>query len=108
MDEGADAAPGKPRHAFDRFFIVVDAIVPSRLRRVEAGQEERRREADDGLRRTIGHGNRYLWMASFVPPCRTLDNSPSPLHPRSTSESTPGFKQGGAPQRRGGCVRYRK
>jgi hypothetical protein len=44
-------APGGP---LDRFFIVVDAIVPG-LWRIEAGQEESRRKADHSLRAAVGH-----------------------------------------------------
>jgi hypothetical protein len=55
VDERSDPTPRETGKALDRFFVMVDAVVPGRLRRIDVGQLEARRKADDSLRGPVGH-----------------------------------------------------
>lgn len=57
MDEGTDTPPCKPGDTLDQFLVLVDAIVSSRLRLVEAGQQEGGGKPGDGLSGACCHGN---------------------------------------------------
>src|SRR5690606_22226632 len=56
VDKGADTAPRQAGEDLDLLLVVVDAVFSGRLRGVEAGQQERRREPGDGLGGSRCHG----------------------------------------------------
>src|SRR6185437_11228845 len=55
VNEGSDPTPRQPEDALDRVLVVVDAVAPWRLRRIDAGQFEGREEVDDGMRGPVSH-----------------------------------------------------
>src|SRR5690606_24030974 len=59
VDESADTSPRKPGGALDRFLFMIDAIVASRLHRIDVRQPEWCGEVNDGLCGTAGHGHDF-------------------------------------------------
>src|ERR1700733_15681644 len=55
VDERCDAPPCELGDALDRFLVVVDAVAPAWLRRIDVGQSAGRGEADDSLGSPASH-----------------------------------------------------
>src|ERR1700722_19847115 len=55
VDERCDAPPCELGDALDRFLVMVDAVAPGRLRRIDVGQSEGGGEADDSLGSPASH-----------------------------------------------------
>src|SRR6185312_6858204 len=100
MDEGTDTSPGKPGDTLDQFLVLIDAIVSSRLRLVEAGQQEGRGKPGNGLGSACCHG--YVSAEARECVCRTPIRTGTlpklPVHPWSASGVHTSYQKGGLPR----------
>src|SRR5271155_684507 len=100
VDERCDAPPCELGDALDRFLVMVDAVAPGRLRRLDVGQSEGRGEADDSLGSPASHDQSPKEVCALSVISSEPEGPPKlPVHPGQTSTGIRGSKERRHPAR---------
>src|SRR5579863_8505372 len=82
VDERRNPTPREPGQALDRFLVMVDAIAPSRQRRIDVWQFEARGEGDDTLCGSASHEIDLRRAFALTASSKSDPKDPLPVHPK--------------------------